>query len=715
MNALEPRTTSHPASESTRVRAVSASTKVQPRHLERLAIVYVRQSSIRQVQENIESTQLQYRLVERAAALGWPRERVLVIDDDLGQSGQSIVGRVGFQRLLAEISLDHVGIVLGIEMSRLARSCRDWHQLLELCAVFGTLLGDADGVYEPRDYNDRLLLGLKGTMSEAELHVLQGRLDAGKRNKARRGEYFNHAPIGYVRTREGLALEPDQQARAVVQLIFDKFRELGSSSAVLRYLRGNGIRVGVRDHRAPDYGDLIWRDANRVTLLNMLHHPIYAGAYVYGRRETDARRRVAGKPGSGRRWAKPEDWEVLIHGALPAYITWEQWEQNQQKLRDNGSRYGSGAARGRGLLAGRIFCGRCGRRMSISYSGQTKARFTCDAARNQWGAPQCQALASHPVEALVVKQLLRALEPASLDLSLQAAENIEAEKQRLEQHHRQTVERAAYQTDVARRRYVAVDPENRLVAAELERQWEAAIRSQRSCEEEFERYQQRNSGKLTTQEREQIKALSGDIPRLWHAATTSGVERQLILRTLVERIQVTVQGTTDRVSVTIRWSGGFESHHEIHRAVSSFQKLEAADEIVKRLGEWLAAGHSYPAISNLLNGEGFKSARGKPFTVASTAQLCSNLRRQKLLPESQPLTPGQWRATTLSQHLRIKPTTLNTWRLRGWIVATQIQGRWVYSADERELDRLKRLVAHARKRLQQTPRSLTKPRTAKPN
>ena len=491
MKALEAKSVIIRSDEhSVSVRSPLVNAKIRPRHLERLAIVYVRQSSARQVQENIESTQLQYRLVERAEDFGWPRERVLVIDDDLGVSGQSIAGRIGFQRLLAEVGLDHVGMVLGSEMSRLARSCRDWHQLLELCAVFGTLLGDADGVYEPRDFNDRLLLGLKGTMSEAELHVLQGRLDAGKRNKARRGEYYNHAPVGYVRSREGLLLEPDAQACGVVRLVFEKFAELGSATAVLQYLRTHQIHLGVRDHRGSQRGELQWRPPNRGTLLAMLHHPIYAGAYVYGRRECDPRRRVAGKPGSGRRWVEPERWPVLIHDALPAYISWQQWEKNQAKLRANSTRYGCGAPRGAALLAGRVVCGRCGHRMSVGHPGQNKARFTCDAARHQWGEDQCQAFAAQPLERLVVAQLLRALEPAALELSLQAAESIEADRHRLAQHRRQSLERATYQTDVAQRRYAAVDPENRLVAAELERQWEAALRSQRSKEEELERFRQ---------------------------------------------------------------------------------------------------------------------------------------------------------------------------------------------------------------------------------
>jgi len=690
-------------------RPLSVSTKVHVEHLERLAIVYVRQSSARQVQENVESTQLQYRLVDRAEALGWPRERIQVIDDDLGVSGQSIAGRAGFQRLLAEVGLDHVGLVLGIEMSRLARSCRDWHQLLELCAVFGTLLGDADGVYEPRDYNDRLLLGLKGTMSEAELHILQGRLGAGKRNKARRGEYYNHAPIGYVRTRDGMMLEPDDQARGVVRRVFDKFRELGSVSGVLRDLLVQRIQLGVRDHRGPQRGELQWRDPNRATLLGMLHHPIYAGAYVYGRRETDPRRRVAGKPGSGRRWARPEDWEVLIRDALPGYISWDEWERNQQKLRENGTRYGCGAPRGTSLLAGRVFCGRCGRRLSVSYSGQSKARFTCDAARHQWGQSQCQAFAAWPLESLIVKQLLRALEPASLELSLRAAESIEDDRRRVEEHHRQSVERAAYHVDLAQRRYSSVDPTNRLVAAELERQWEAALRSHRTAEEELDRFRQRQTVKLTPEQRQHIESLAQDIPALWQAPTTTGEERQLILRALVERITVAIQGETERVSVTIRWQGGFESRHDIRRLVKSFEKLDDAQKILVRINELRTGGYSYQAIADCLNREGYHSARATAFTEVSVAQLARRLRREGRLPECGVQATNTWRSSQLAQRLGIKPTTLNTWRRRGWVQAEPVGSRWIYWADPRELNRLHKLAAHARKKLNKTPLRLTSP------
>jgi len=681
--------------------------KVQARHLERQAVVYVRQSSTRQVQENIESTQLQYALVDRAKALGWPGQQVVVIDDDLGVSGQSLEGRAGFQRLLAEISLGHVGMVLGIEMSRLARSCRDWHHLLELCAVFGALLGDADGIYEPRDYNDRLLLGLKGTMSEAELHILRGRLDTGKRNKARRGEYFTLVPTGYLRTDEGIVLEPDEQARGAVQLVLDKFEELGSVNGILRYFRREGIRLGMRAVQGPDRGQLTWRVPSRTTLLGILHHPVYAGAYVYGRRKSDPSRRVAGKPGSGRRWATPDEWEVLIRDALPAYISWQQWEENQTKLRENSTRYGRGAPRGASLLAGCVVCGRCGHHMSISYAGRSNARFTCDTARCQWGEPQCQSLKARPLETLIVEQVLRALEPASLELSLQAADCIEAEQRRIETHHRQTVERAAHEAEMARRRYEAVEPENRLVAVELERRWESALQTQRKADEAYHRFCREKPSRLTADQRESILALAQDIPALWHDSSTSNTDRQIIVRALVDRIVVEVLGSTERVSVAIHWAGGFESRHEIRRAVNQFEKLEAADEIAHRIRELLDEGYPLLDIADQLNGDGYCPPRGEKYTKTSVGALCRKLRRLGIISKHPVVKPNYWRPSALAKHLGVERSTLTGWRRRGWVQARQVGGRHMYWADDAEMKRLEQLAACDRTGFKVTPRELT--------
>ena len=492
-------------------------------------------------------------------------------------------------------------------------------------------------------------------MSEAELHILRGRLDAGKRNKARRGEYYTLAPTGYLRTDEGIVLEPDEQARDVVQLVLDKFEELGSVNSVLRCFRREGIRLGIRAVQGPDRGQLTWRVPSRTTLLGILHHPMYAGAYVYGRRKSDPSRRVAGKRRSGRRWATPEEWEVLIRDALPAYITWQQWEKNQAKLRENSTKYGRGAPRGVSLLAGCVVCARCGSHMSISYAGKNNARFTCDAARCQWGAPQCQSLRARPLETLVVEQVLRALEPASLELSLQAAECIEAEQQRIETHHRQTVERATHEADVARRRYEAVEPDNRLVAAELERRWESALQAQRKAEEAYNRFCREKPSRLTAEQRESILALAHDIPTLWHGSSTHNTDRQIVVRALIDRIVVEVLGGTERVSVAIHWAGGFESHHEIRRAVSRFEKLEAADEITQRIRElfdegYTTAGHRQPTQQGgVLSGERrrvYKDVcRRVVSQTASFGHDCQAPRREAELLAAQFLGQTPWRET----------------------------------------------------------------------
>jgi len=397
-------TTDLPVSET----AVERPAKLQGAHLDRLAVVYVRQSTPKQVLEHRESTALQYALRERAIAWGWSASRVLIIDEDLGHSGSSVEGRSGFQRLLAEVTLDHVGLVLGIEMSRLARSCKDWHQLLELCALFGTLLADQDGLYDPRQYNDRLLLGLKGTLSEAELHMLRQRMHEGRLNKARRGELFNHAPIGYVRTQTGeLVMDPDEQVQQVVRLIFEQFERLGTINAVLKHLVKHQITMPIRPHRGAERGQLQWRQPNRQTLRNLLHHPIYAGAYTWGRRPIDARKKIPGRPSTGRTVAAPEQCQVLLRDRCPAYITWEQYQANRQRMAQNQNRgQNPGPARqGPALLTGRLACGRCGHRMTVHYNDKGQPRYACTRAASDYGQSLCQSLAGPMLEELVVRQM----------------------------------------------------------------------------------------------------------------------------------------------------------------------------------------------------------------------------------------------------------------------------------------------------------------------
>jgi DNA invertase Pin-like site-specific DNA recombinase len=414
------------------VSSLEASSKLSSWHRERLAAVYVRQSTAAQVLLHPESTRLQYGLVNRAEAYGWNSERIVVIDDDLGKSGTTTLGRTGFERLVTEVSLGHVGLILGIEMSRLARSNVDWHRLLEVCALFGTLIADLDGLYDPTQYNDRLLLGLKGTMSEAELHLLKQRLYQGCLSKARRGALSFALPVGYVWDADGaIQFDPDEQVQAVVRLIFAQFVELGTLGGVLRSLARHDIQLGVRIREGPGKGQLVWRRPNRATLQNLLKHPLYAGAYVYGRRQMDRRRYQPAHPRSGRRVTPPSDWHAFLPEQAPAYISWEQYERNLAQLAANQARASTmGAVRkGAALLAGLVVCRRCGTRLGVHYQHAhgrpTPFTYDCTHRRNHYGEALCQHVAGPCLDDFVTTRVLAALEPASLELSLAAAEQVE--------------------------------------------------------------------------------------------------------------------------------------------------------------------------------------------------------------------------------------------------------------------------------------------------
>jgi DNA invertase Pin-like site-specific DNA recombinase len=429
--------------------SLSQNSKLPPWHYERLAAVYVRQSTAQQVLLHPESTRLQYGLVSRAQAYGWTSERIVVIDDDLGKSGTTAAGRTGFERLVTEVSLGHVGLILGIEMSRLARSNVDWHRLLEVCALVGTLIADLDGLYDPAQYNDRLLLGLKGAMSEAELHLLKQRLHQGCLSKARRGALTFALPVGYVWDADGaIQFDPDEQVQQVVRLIFAQFEALGTLGGLLRYLARHNIRLGVRVREEPGKGQLVWRRPNRATLQNLLKHPLYAGAYVYGRRQQDRRRYQPDRPRSGRVVRPRSDWHAFLPERAPAYISWGQYTSNLARLEANQARAASrGAVRkGAALLAGLVVCARCRVRLGVHYhhSHGRPIPFTydCVSRRNKYGEALCQHVAGPRLDAFVTEHVLAALEPAAVELSLGAAEQVEQQRATLIQLWEQRRERA---------------------------------------------------------------------------------------------------------------------------------------------------------------------------------------------------------------------------------------------------------------------------------
>ena len=628
--------------------------KIRAFHRERLAVVYVRQSTVQQVLEHQESTRLQYGLVSRAEALGWATERVLVIDDDLGKSGASAQNRAGFQRLVSEVSLDHVGIIFGVEMSRLARSNKDWHQLLELCALFHTLIADLDGIYDPAQYNDRLLLGLKGTMSEAELHILKQRMHQGRLSKAGRGELQFALPIGYIWSPTGeIQFDPDEQVQQVVRFIFRQFEDLGTLGGLVRYLAHHQVQLGVRVREGPGKGELVWRRPNRVTLQMMLKHPLYAGSYVYGRRQEDPRRKQPERGRTGRVVMARDEWLVLLPNHCPAYISPEQYERNQARLQANRARADAmGAVRsGSALLAGLVICARCGCRLTVHYDdgGARLHTYECVERWTHYGEPRCQHLAGPCLDTFVSQQVLLALEPAALELSLTATERVEQERAELDRLWQQRRERVAYEVERAARQYQGVEPENRLVARTLEHAWEEKLAAQQHLEEEYHRFVQHKPRLLSETEREAIRRLATDIPALWVAPTTTAADRKEIIRQVVERVVVDVQGSSERVQVRIEWIGGGHTEGVVIRPVGKLSELSTYPQICQVVQELTEAGWAATAIAQALSEAGYSSAHATSRFGVQTIrkvqqQLTVRAPRPRLRPRNELLSNEWWPA-----------------------------------------------------------------------
>jgi DNA invertase Pin-like site-specific DNA recombinase len=679
------------------------SSKVLSAHLDKLAIVYVRQSTNHQVLENKESTARQYAFAEHAVLLGWPRERVLIIDEDLGKSGRTAEGRSGFQRLVSEVTLKHVGLVLGLEMSRLARSSRDWHNLFEMCGICGSLLADEDGVYDAKDPNDRLVLGMKGLMSEMELHIMRNRLLRGRDNKAARGELFHSVPMGYVILPTGeVDFDPDQQARDVMQLFFDKFKELGTIYGVFHWLLQKDIKMPVRARTGAKKGQLTWSRPSIPSLAQVLRHPIYAGAYAFGRRvEVPNGKQSSSRP--YRPWVPMERWKVLIKDRLPAYITWEQYLNNRERIRQNQNGSASiGVARsGAALLPGLLVCGNCGRQMQPSYHSNDKAQYACNHKYLDGVESSCYGLAAKPIDVLVSQQVLAALEPAAVELSLKARSDVERERQRLEKHWQQRRQRARYDVELAERRYQAVDPANRLVAGTLEERWEGALKQERQLQEEYNRFANETPLQLASDQIERITALTSDIPALWKAPGTTNADRKEMIRCLVERVVVHVRCDSEFVDVTIHWAGGYESQHEIIRPVGTYAQLRDFDRLMDRVVALREAGHKAPEIAEQLDKEGFYPPKGRgKFTNPIIYQL---LKRRGLIGNERMhdelLETHEWWLTDLARELQMSHLKLRDWANRGWVHSRQtpVQGYWILWADNDEVKRLRRLLADSQR------------------
>ena len=630
--------------------------------------------------------------------LGWDHERVVVIDDDLGVSASSAIGRAGFQRLLAEVALDHVGLILGIEMSRLARCNKDWHHLLELCARFGVLIGDLDGLYDPSQYNDRLLLGLKGTMSEAELHILRQRLLQGKMHKARRGALGMPVPTGYLRRSSGdIVLDPDEQVQTVVRRVFDQFERLGSTYAVINELVRRNVQIGVRLRTGPDIGTLVWRRPHRGMIANILRNPIDPGAYVYGRRRTDPRRQRPGHPASGRTpLLESKDWHVCLRDHLPSYITWKRYETNRERLmRNRVNAQGQGPIRdGSALLQGVVVCGRCSHRMTVQYpnrNGRSYPRYVCNYARVHYGGALCSGLSAGCLDDAVAELALLALEPGSLDLSMRVAEDLERERNKADDLWKKQLERGRYEAERAERQYQAVEPENRLVARTLERNCDDKLRAQRALHEEYERQRALQPRHLTSEERQTICSLATNLPVLWNAETTSSADRKAVLRLLIDKIVVTVDDASEWLDFVVHWAGGNESPKRIRRPVAKLVQLQEHKKLIEEIHDLRRAGYTADQVAEKLNAGGWLTpTRRNRFNGRLIRAMMSRHGSVPRGPKAPPTDdPNDWRLADLAAELNMPLVTLYGWMRRGRLEARRVSGQWVITADREERRRLR--------------------------
>jgi DNA invertase Pin-like site-specific DNA recombinase len=641
-----------------------AAAKVTGAHLARTAYLYVRQSTLRQVLTNTESAARQYALRQKAIAMGWPAEQIVTIDTDQGQSGASAADREGFQHLVAEVSMGRAGIVLGLEVSRLARNNADWHRLLEICAMSGTLICDEDGLYDPTDFNDRLLLGLKGTMSEAELHFIRARLVGGQRSKARRGELQMPLPVGLVYDPAGkVVLDPDTGVQQAIRHLFTMFARTGSARAVVQQFNADGLLFPVRVRTGAHQGELAWMPLQHWRVLRTLHNPRYAGAFAYGRR----RERLAADGKKSYQLVPREQWIALIRDAHPGYLGWHQYETNQKLLLANATAHGedraAGPAReGTALLQGLAICGRCGRRMTVRYHtrrGVEVPDYQCQNRCIQDGAARCQTIPGAVVDRAVASLLLEALTPHALEVALTVQAELDTRAAEADALRRGHVERARHRADLARRRYLAVDPDNRLVADSLEADWNDALRALQTAREDYDRASETAAAALTDQIQHQISSLATDFPALWSNPNTQQRDRKRMVRLLVDDVTL---HKTDSIHLHVRFRGGQTHSLVVAIPPTSWQARQTRPDTVAELGRLLDT-HTDAEVADALNVAGHRSGENKPFT----AGIVVHVRRKYHLPSHADRLRAQGLLTTteLAQRLTVHPSTIKSWTKAG--------------------------------------------------
>jgi DNA invertase Pin-like site-specific DNA recombinase len=669
----------------------TVSPKIRPDHLDRLALIYVRQSTPLQVREHTGSASRQYDRAGRAGDLGWPTERIQVIDQDQGRSGASSAGRDGFQHLVAQVGLGRAGAVLSLEASRLARSCSDWYRLIEICALTDTLVIDEDGVSDPTQYSDRLLLGFLGTMSEAELHLLRGRLLGGKLKKASQGQLRFRPPTGLVYDPEGrIVFDPDEQVRHTLGLIFDLFEQSTSALAVVAHFAENHLSCPTRLWGGARQGHLVWEPLSHNRVLAILHNPAYAGAYVSGRTKTRSQSLPGEEPRiKGRtRWVRPEDWPFLIPGHHPGYLTWERYLQNQRKRDENRparTEDRRGAPReGAALLQGLARCGRCGHRMTVRYfKDGTVPSYECRSIHTRSAGATCQTMRGDEIDAAVAGAFLEAMQPAQLEVSMSALDQIAGRAQQLDRQWQLTLERARYEAELARRRFLAVDPENRLVGRTLERDWNEKLAEVERLERDAALRPALSARLVDPKERERILALAKDLPRIWRAATTRQADRKQLLGSLIK--DVTLCRGEETIWVAVRWQTEACTTLEVARPRRSYEVRRTDPLVVARVRE-LAPDQTDRAIAALLNREGFRSGMKGAFTAGKVEWIRYKYSISSGCPDGPAASPvgyrgdGRCSARVAADLLNVNISTIAAWCRSGRLDSVQAVAhgpRWI--------------------------------------
>ncbi|NWJ47684.1 MAG: recombinase family protein [Bacteroidetes bacterium] len=704
------------------------SSKITPQHFNRQALIYVRQSTLAQVRQNTGSTSRQYDLKQRALKLGWQPECIIIIDDDLGRSGTSALNRDGFQWLVAQVGLGLAGAVLCLEASRLARSCSDWYRLLEICALTDTLVIDEEGVYDPGQYNDRLLLGFKGTMSEAELHWIRQRMDGGKLAKAQKGELQQPLPVGLVYDPLGrIVLDPDEQIAGAVRLVFNLFDQYGSALAVVRHFNQQGLkfptrpRLGSRESQHQQFlsqsqATPRWEPLKHGRVRSILHNPFYAGAYVYGRLrqiKTVETQKLDSPTKTRLVRLKPSEWPIVFLEHHPGYITWLQFLKNEQQLDQNRTyrfEERAGAIRkGAALLQGLLRCGKCGRRMRVNYLGNIQGPlYVCNEERIRFGGNMCQTIRGDGIDEAVARCFLAALQLAQLEISLAAIAQLETQAQQFEQQWKLSLERAEYEANLAQRRFMAVEPENRLVARSLEKDWNEKLARLEKLQQEYlaKAKLQAEVTSLSGEEREKILALAQNVPAVWYAATTTQAERKQLLRFLIKSVTLLKREEEGTVDLDICWQTEAHTVLKVKAPVLSCNKYRTDINLLDKVRQ-LAVDHTDGQILQILNEQGWKNSHGQPLSVARVR----GIRRDFGIFLGSPERPGKlgisqrsdgrYTVEAVAKILQVDPSTVNDWCVAGRLDNVQLRKggtRWIKLSSEEIAELGRSILRHKHKR-----------------